>query len=78
MRLCTQHPVPPHPQWMAQMHQSDPKECQHFWGAQDELSIEDGIFLKGDCICIPPELFDRTLANLHEGNQQVDEMQLLT
>ena len=43
--------------------------AQHFWSTWDELSIEDGILLKADHICIPPELFDRTLADLHNPHQ---------
>ena len=49
----------------------------HLWGVWDELSIEDGVLLKEEHICIPPKLFDRTLANLHEGHQGVDKVQLL-
>ena len=29
-----------------------PPEIQ-FWGARDELSIEEGLFMKGNHICIP-------------------------
>ena len=36
-------------------------------GIQDNLSTEDGILTKGDYICIPPELFDHTLKDLHQG-----------
>ena len=32
-----------------------------FWGARDELSIEEGLLMKGNHICIPPELYDRSL-----------------
>ena len=28
--------------------------------------IEDGVVLKGDCMCIPPELYYRSLHELHE------------
>ena len=43
-----------------------PKIARQFWGARDELSIEGGILLKGDCICIPSELYDRSLNELHD------------
>ena len=55
-----------------------PRITWHFLDAWDELSIKNGILIKGDCICIPPELFDYTLADLHEGHQEVKKMQLLT
>ena len=40
--------------------------CQ-FWGARDEVIIDNGLLLKEDRICIPPELYKRMLSNLHEG-----------
>ena len=39
----------------------------HLWGAQDGLSIEAGILLKGDQVCVPPELLNCTLVYLHEA-----------
>ena len=42
-----------------------PRIARHFWGARDEVTIEEGILLKGDCICIPLELYDRPLNELH-------------
>ena len=44
----------------------------HFWGTWDELSFRDGILTKWDQICIPPEMFNCTLADLHEGHQGVE------
>ena len=38
-----------------------PRITWHYWGTWDELSIETGIFLKGDCICVSPEIPNRTL-----------------
>ena len=38
------------------------------------MSIEACILLKGDCICIPPELIERTPADLlgtHQGNEKM-------
>ena len=49
----------------------------HFWGTRDELSIEDGLLLKGTRVCILPELHDRTITELHECDQGIEKMQLL-
>ena len=46
----------------------------HFWGTRDELTIEDGVLLKGNGVCIPPELHDRTLYDLHNSHQGVEKM----
>ena len=50
----------------------------NYWVTQDELSTEDGILTTGDSICIPPEMFDHMLADLHEDHQGDKKMQLLT
>ena len=45
----------------------------HFWGTRDKLTIE-GVLLKGNRVCIPPELYDRTLYELHDSHQGVEKM----
>ena len=45
--------------------QDIPHIARHFCGARDELSIDNGLLLKGTRVCIPPELLERTLADLH-------------
>ena len=55
--------------------QDVPHVARHFWGARDELSIDQGLLLKGTRVCIPPELLERTLADLHGAHQGVDRMQ---
>ena len=54
-----------------------PRIAQHYWGTWDELSIEASILLKGDHICTPPELLNRTLADLHSTHQRLEKMQAL-
>ena len=49
--------------------------AQHFWDTWDELSLKDSILLKGNCICIPIELLNCTLADLHGANQGMEKMQ---
>ena len=51
--------------------QDVPCIARHFWGARDELSIDNGLLLKGKRVCIPPELLKRT----HGAHQGVDRMQ---
>ena len=41
--------------------QDVPHVARHFWGARDELSIDNGLLLKGTRVCIPPELLKRNL-----------------
>ena len=51
-----------------------PCMVHHFWGNQDLLSIKDGVLMKGNRVCIPPELQDRTLYDLHDGHLGVEKM----
>ena len=44
-----------------------------FWGTRDELTVEDSV-LKGSRICIPCELHDRTICELHDCHQGVEKM----
>ena len=50
-----------------------PRIARQFWGARDELSIEEGLLMKGNCICIPPELYDRSLHELHEMHLGIEK-----
>ena len=43
--------------------------ARHLWGAQYELSIEAGLLLKGTRVCVPLELLNHTLADLHRAHQ---------
>ena len=54
--------------------QQVPQIAIHLWGAQDELSIDVGLLLKGTRVCIPLELLDCTLEDLHGAHQGVDRM----
>ena len=55
--------------------QQVPHIAKHSWGAWDELSIDASLLLKGTRVCIPPELLNHFLANLHGGHQGMDRMQ---
>ena len=54
--------------------QDVPCLAHHFWSLRDKLMIEDGVLLKGNRICIPPELHDRTLYDLHDSHQGIEKM----
>ena len=49
--------------------------ARQFWGARDELSTEEGLLMKGNHICIPPELYDRSLHELHKMHLGIEKMQ---
>ena len=40
--------------------------------------MENGLLIKGERICIPPELYERILHDLHEGHKGIEKMQHLT
>ena len=35
--------------------------------------MENGLLIKGDRICIPPELYERMLHDLHEGHKGIEK-----
>ena len=54
--------------------QEVPHIARHFWWVWDELSVNSGLLLKGTRVCIPPELLDCTLADLHGAHQGISRM----
>ena len=48
---------------------------RHFCRTRDKLSIDTGLLLKGTRVCIPPELLNCTLADLHGVHQGIKRMQ---
>ena len=49
---------------------------QDFWNYRDELSVLDGLVLKGSCIVIPESCRDEILIHLHEGHFGMDRTKL--
>ena len=45
-----------------------PKEIQLNWTFHEEMTIEDGLLLKGTCIIIPPTLHKEMIHLLHTGH----------
>ena len=62
--------------WPEHIHRIPYITC-HFRGTRDQLTVENGILLKASRICIPPELYDRTLGELHQGHNSIEKMQYL-
>ena len=52
------------------------KNLQEFWNYRDELSVLDGLVLKGSCIVIPESCRDEILDQLHEGHFGIDRTKL--
>ena len=46
------------------------------FGIRDELSVLDGLVLKGSCVVIPESCRDEILAQLHEGPFGIDRTKL--
>lgn len=53
-----------------------PKPLQVYWAYRDELSIENGLILKGDRIVIPEKLQCEILNKIHTAHQGVVKCQL--
>ena len=49
---------------------------QDYWNYRDELSILDGLVLKGSCIVIPESCRDEILNQLHEGHFGINRTKL--
>ena len=52
-------------------------KLQDFWNYRDELSILDGLVLKGSCIVVPESCRDEILDQLHEGHFGMDRTKLV-
>ena len=58
--------------------QEVPHIAHHFWGTRDELTIENGILIKGDRVFIPLELYERMLSDLHDNHKDTEKMRHLS
>ena len=52
------------------------KNLQDFWNYRDELSVLDGLVLKGSHVVIPESCRHETLKQLHEGHFGIDRTKL--
>ena len=53
-----------------------PQEIQKYWTFREELTIEDGLILKGMCIVIPEEMREGILKQIHEGHLGFNKCQM--
>ena len=53
-----------------------PQNLKSYWNYGDELSVLDGLILKGTRIIIPSECRDEDLEKLHEGHFGIDHTKL--
>ena len=53
------------------------RRIRHYWSYRDELSIDDGLILKGERVLIPLPLRTYYLDKIHQGHQGVTKCQLL-
>ena len=61
---------------MARKSRDLPANLRDFWSYIDELSVENGIILKGERVYIPREHRHRILQNLHTGHLGITKTQL--
>ena len=59
-----------------QMRSECPLQLRDFWSYRDELSILDGLVLKGTRIIIPEACREEVLIKLHEGHFGVERTKL--
>jgi len=53
-----------------------PKPLQPYWSYRDEMSVENGIVLKGDRVVIPASMQKYILSKLHDGHQGIEKCKL--
>ena len=58
---------------MAKNHQRGFNEIQKYWTFHEELTIEDGLILKGMIIVIPEKKTEEILKQIHEGHLRLNK-----
>ena len=53
-----------------------PTAVHGYWNYRDELAIEDGLIVKGECIVIPRSMIPDILEQLHSAHQGGEKMKL--
>ena len=53
-----------------------PQEIQKYWTFCEELTVEDGLILKGTRIVIPDEKREEILKQIHEGHLGLNKCQM--
>ena len=55
-----------------------PSQLKPYWSFRDELSVEDGIIMKGPRVVVPKSMHEYVLGKLHEGHQGSTKTKLRT
>ena len=58
--------------WPHEIHDI-PKEIQPYWTFQEQITIEDGLLLKGTCIIVPQTLHKEMIQLLHTGHLRLEK-----
>ena len=53
-----------------------PKPLRRYWCYRDELSVEDGLIMKGERVVIPQSVQSEVLELLHAGHQRIEKCKL--
>ena len=53
-----------------------PKCIRHYWSNRDELSVDNGLVIKGERIVIPETMQSEALQKIHAGHQGINKCQL--
>ena len=53
-----------------------PKAIRSYWSCRDELSVDDGLVIKGDRIIIPEAMREEALQKIHAGHQGIKTCKL--
>ena len=60
-------------EWHPEIHEI-PKEIQSYWTFQEQITIEDGLLLKGTHIFVPQTLHKEMIQLLHTGYLRLKKM----
>ena len=55
-----------------------PVAMRDYWSYRDELTVEDGLLMKGNCVIIPVSLRAEVLKKLHASHQGIEKTRLLS
>ncbi|KAI0230771.1 hypothetical protein LSAT2_018869, partial [Lamellibrachia satsuma] len=69
------HPDPKTQRW-PDKRDNIPKPLRRYWCYRDELSVEDGLTMKGERVVIPESVQPEVLERLHAGHQIIEKCKL--
>ena len=57
-------------------HRRLPQELHLYWNFREDLSVEDGLVMKGSRLLIPSTLKWKVMEQIHEGHQGIEKCML--